>query len=98
PTNNLTGGRLPAQTFQQIMKFAHQGVDLKSMPGVEGSIKINVEDPADGAEPQAGEGGLLAQREVPLSDAMSGYLQGLSQRLGGVAPLTRDPDTVASTR
>ncbi|MEM1376187.1 MAG: PBP1A family penicillin-binding protein [Pseudomonadota bacterium] len=98
PTNNLTGGRLPAQTFQQIMAFAHQGVDLKPMPGVEGSIKIQVQEEDDSGDENTSSEGLAAQRSVPLSDAMSGYLQGLSKRLGNVAPLTRDPDTVASTQ
>ena len=34
-TNNLTGGSTPAQTWQQIMDFAHSGIDLNPMPGVD---------------------------------------------------------------
>ncbi|MEO1701448.1 MAG: PBP1A family penicillin-binding protein [Pseudomonadota bacterium] len=98
PTNNLTGGRLPAQTFQQIMAFAHQGVDLKAMPGVEGSIKIPVNTEEDGSTEESDPSGLLVQRAVPLSDAMSDYLRGLSGRFAAQAPLVRDPGTVASTR
>jgi len=33
-TNNMTGGSLPAMTFKEIMQFAHQGLELKSIPGV----------------------------------------------------------------
>ncbi len=33
-TANLTGGSLPAQTFKEIMQFAHQGLELKPIPGV----------------------------------------------------------------
>ncbi|NJO54483.1 MAG: PBP1A family penicillin-binding protein, partial [Bacteroidales bacterium] len=33
PTNRMTGGSLPAMTWQQIMAYAHQGIDLKTLPG-----------------------------------------------------------------
>jgi penicillin-binding protein 1A len=32
-TNNMTGGSLPARTWHQIMAYAHQGVELKPLPG-----------------------------------------------------------------
>lgn len=32
PTNRLTGGRLPAMTWKEVMTFAHQGVDEKPIP------------------------------------------------------------------
>lgn len=34
PTNRMTGGSLPAMTWRKIMGYAHQGVELKPMPGV----------------------------------------------------------------
>ena len=34
PTNRMTGGSLPAMTWRQIMSYAHQGIELKSIPGV----------------------------------------------------------------
>jgi penicillin-binding protein 1A len=34
PTNRLTGGSLPAQTWHQVMAYAHQGIDIKAIPGV----------------------------------------------------------------
>ncbi len=39
-TNRITGGSLPAQTWQQVMKFAHANVDLKPIPyvGSDGQI------------------------------------------------------------
>ena len=36
PTNRMTGGSLPAMTWKQIMVYAHQGVELKPIPGVGG--------------------------------------------------------------
>jgi penicillin-binding protein 1A len=34
PTNRMTGGSLPAQTWHEIMAYAHQGVELKNLPGL----------------------------------------------------------------
>ena len=34
PTNRMTGGSLPAQTWREIMVAAHQGVEVKEIPGI----------------------------------------------------------------
>jgi penicillin-binding protein 1A len=34
PTNRMTGGSLPAMTWRQVMTYAHQGIDVKSIPGM----------------------------------------------------------------
>ncbi|MDF1601311.1 PBP1A family penicillin-binding protein [Mesorhizobium sp. YIM 152430] len=34
-TNNMTGGSLPAMTWQRLMTYAHQNVELKPIPGIE---------------------------------------------------------------
>ena len=34
PTNRMTGGSLPAMTWRQVMAYAHQGVEVKPIPGV----------------------------------------------------------------
>src|SRR5436853_3013096 len=34
PTNRMTGGSLPAMTWRQIMAYAHQGIEIKNIPGV----------------------------------------------------------------
>jgi penicillin-binding protein 1A len=33
-TNRMTGGSLPAMTWQAIMSYAHQGVELRPIPGL----------------------------------------------------------------
>jgi penicillin-binding protein 1A len=35
PTNDMTGGSLPAMVWQRLMAYAHQNVDLKPIPGIE---------------------------------------------------------------
>ncbi|MGL4285957.1 MAG: transglycosylase domain-containing protein, partial [Phreatobacter sp.] len=34
PTNRMTGGSLPAQTWHDIMVVAHQGVEIREVPGI----------------------------------------------------------------
>ena len=34
PMHQMTGGSLPAQTWHDIMEFAHQGVELRNIPGI----------------------------------------------------------------
>ncbi|MET4196158.1 PBP1A family penicillin-binding protein [Bradyrhizobium sp. LA6.12] len=34
PTNRMTGGSLPAQTWHDIMVTAHQGVEVREIPGI----------------------------------------------------------------
>jgi penicillin-binding protein 1A len=45
-TNRMTGGSLPAMTWHAIMQYAHQGIELKDIPGIQ-------PNPAPGAAPQA---------------------------------------------
>jgi penicillin-binding protein 1A len=40
PTNRMTGGSLPAQTWHEIMVAAHQGVEIKELPGVGAGAKL----------------------------------------------------------
>ena len=40
PTNRMTGGSLPAQTWHDIMVAAHQGVEIKEIPGIGAGQKI----------------------------------------------------------
>jgi penicillin-binding protein 1A len=34
PLNRMTGGSLPAMTWHEIMQYAHQGIELKNLPGL----------------------------------------------------------------
>ncbi|MBR0956247.1 transglycosylase domain-containing protein [Bradyrhizobium japonicum] len=34
PTNRMTGGSLPAQTWHDIMVAAHQGIEVREIPGI----------------------------------------------------------------
>jgi penicillin-binding protein 1A len=34
PTNNMTGGSVPAMVWHEVMSYAHQGLELKPIPGL----------------------------------------------------------------
>ena len=34
PTNRMTGGSIPAMTWHEIMAYAHQGIEMKPIPGL----------------------------------------------------------------
>src|SRR5258708_23491493 len=34
PLNRMPGGSLPAMTWHEIMEYAHQGLELKNLPGL----------------------------------------------------------------
>lgn len=59
PTANMTGGSLPAQTWHDIMEYAHIDIDLKPLYGVEvepakpAAVAANV--PVPKAKPGSGE-------------------------------------------
>lgn len=79
PTNNMTGGSLPAMTFQQIMAFAHLDTDLKPLIGLPETEKP-VRDPrlaevAGAAERQAGE----AARNLRLTPRGKAILNEIEQ-------------------
>lgn len=52
PTNRMTGGSLPAQTWHDIMTAAHQGVEIKELAGVGMGEKLPA---APGARPTGAE-------------------------------------------
>lgn len=74
-TANLTGGRLPAMTWQSIMELAHRDSQPPLMPGVDEAVRDDVELVT--ARDAADEGLDLA---TDLSDSMELTLQGLANR------------------
>lgn len=49
--NNMTGGALPAMTFKRLMDYAHQGMELRPIPGIQNPLPSGSRpQPATGAE------------------------------------------------
>jgi penicillin-binding protein 1A len=112
PTNRMTGGSLPAQTWHDIMVAAHQGVEIKEIAGIGAGQKIaspvaaaaNVASSAPDAKP--GPPPVLTKRgadvlvrvEKMLDEA--GKIAGKTSSSEGIKPLSSDtiafPDSFAS--
>jgi len=65
PMNRMTGGSLPAMTWQKIMSYAHQGIELKSIPGVAPAPKREQPVVADAAAAAAKKPGEAAPPPRP---------------------------------
>ncbi|EKF40626.1 penicillin-binding protein [Nitratireductor indicus C115] len=78
PSRRMTGGSLPAMVWQRLMTYAHQNVELKPMPGIEGPMRI--ENGKSGSDEVAQDGAGSGTDALPLalSARMATFLRGLS--------------------
>ena len=63
PMQRMTGGSLPAMTWRGIMSYAHQGIELKNVPGI-------APNPAPGSVPQAKVAAVAAAGDASLRPAV----------------------------
>jgi penicillin-binding protein 1A len=63
PMQRMTGGSLPAMTWGAIMKYAHQGIELKNIPGV-------APNPPPGSAPQARVAAVASAGDASLRPAV----------------------------
>lgn len=94
PTNRLTGGRLPAQTWQRIMDYAHRNIDLRPLDGVDESIPVESDDQEEIAAFEDVTGS-VSQR-FTLSAESTRFLTGLGARFADFAPMTADEQRIAA--
>jgi penicillin-binding protein 1A len=94
PTNELTGGLLPAMTWQRLMAYAHQNIELKPIPGIADPF-IEPEEVEETDEPagDSAEDAIIAQPERPpvLSPVTVRLLKDLADRFAA-APVLKLPD------
>ncbi|MET0597228.1 MAG: penicillin-binding protein 1A [Mesorhizobium sp.] len=101
PTNDMTGGTLPAMTWQRMMEYAHQNIELKPIPGIENPFL----DPAAVAKAKE-EASKTASAEPPetierppvLSAATTRMLKALSDEFRKAPPiqLPARPETLSA--
>ncbi len=82
PTRRLTGGSLPAQTWREIMTYAHNGIDLKPIPDIDNPFEKPSAN-ATVATAQPGDAGAAADAGGPstLSAATTERLLAIEQLL-----------------
>jgi penicillin-binding protein 1A len=76
PTNNLTGGTLPAITWQKFMAYAHTNIDIQPVFGVDFAIEQPVVAEADPAAVEEE----VVQRPPSLTPAAARKLVDLADR------------------
>ena len=64
PMNNMTGGALPAMTFKRLMDYAHQGMELRPIPGIQNPLPT-------GARPQPSAEVASASTTTPAMPALT---------------------------
>ncbi|RCS23291.1 penicillin-binding protein 1A [Phyllobacterium salinisoli] len=91
PTKDLTGGILPAMTWQRMMNYAHQNIDLKPIPGIDSPFPAPAKVASgkgakDKAAPEEGES--LVERPRALSSGTTKALRELNERFKTAPPLS----------
>jgi len=94
PTRNMTGGSLPAMTWQRLMAYAHQNIDLKPIPFIEKPFLDKPDQPAVAAAPKPGDGAVPApEKPRVLSAATASFLLGLADRFRDAPELAPPANT-----
>ncbi len=88
-TNNMTGGTLPAMTFKKIMDYAHQGIVLKPLPGIDNPFPVQKPQAVAAKKPADGSENTLPPLVRPrtLSVDSTKILRDLGDKLKAAAPL-----------
>ncbi|MGE0501471.1 MAG: transglycosylase domain-containing protein [Rhizobiaceae bacterium] len=97
-TRNMTGGSLPAMTWQRFMAYAHQNIELKPIPGIDAPF---VEEPkvAKAADPaKAAAAAEEIERPPVLSAATTRFLLDLSGQFREARPIEppAEPETLSA--
>jgi penicillin-binding protein 1A len=105
PTNRMTGGSLPAMTWHQIMAYAHQGIEIKPLPGLPAAPTVAAPQvasgPHGGSEPAATRPTMLTKRSMDVLLRVERMMENATRALAD-APATqqgaavRTPDAVVA--
>ncbi|WP_332119538.1 PBP1A family penicillin-binding protein [Azorhizobium caulinodans] len=86
--NKMTGGSLPAMTWQKVMAYAHQGIELKYIPGIGNAPAPKLDQPP---APLVVPGLESAERPITLSPKSAANLARLERLLKEAPPLPARP-------
>jgi penicillin-binding protein 1A len=81
PTRQMTGGSLPARTWHDIMTFAHKGIDLKPIPGIDNPFEKPPAGAAVAAADTASQNAADSGKPATLSAATTEQLLAIEQLL-----------------
>ncbi len=92
PTKEMTGGSLPAMTWQRMMEYAHQNVELRPIPGIdnpflEPDVVAKAKAVAAKAAAGAAPGEPADERPPILSAATTRLLKGMAETFRTAPPM-----------
>ncbi len=97
--NNMTGGALPAMTFKRLMDYAHQGMELRPIPGIQNPLPTGSrpQPTANGAQIASADANALPALTRPrsLSAEATRVLRAVGQQLKEASAPTLSPQKVA---
>jgi penicillin-binding protein 1A len=101
PTRNMTGGSLPAMTWQRLMEYAHKNIDLKPIPGIENPfVDKEIAAKADEAAKREAEKSAAEAIDRPavLSSQTTRFLKEMSARFRAAPPIEppAEPKTLSA--
>ncbi|MDR6755966.1 penicillin-binding protein 1A [Mycoplana sp. BE70] len=95
-TNNMTGGSLPAMTFKRLMDYAHQGIELRPIPGIENPLPGAAPKTATAATAGTAEDALPPLvRPRSLSVGTTRLLRSIARDLRDAKPVSADGHVAA---
>ena len=97
PTNRMTGGSLPAMTWHQIMAYAHQGIEIKNIPGVPAGPtppSTPVASTQKGNEPTAPRPTMLTKRSMDVLLRVEHMMENASRGLAETPTTTQQGASV----
>jgi penicillin-binding protein 1A len=92
----MTGGSLPAMTWQRLMTYAHQNLELKPIPGVEKPFLEEKEGEAEVAVAEEGgeaDGAEAIERPPVMSARTAALLRAMTDLFRAAPRLTAAGDT-----
>lgn len=94
-TNRMTGGSLPAMTWQAIMAYAHQGIELKQIPGLPTTPPPPTATPRSNTPAVAAATGAPALRPTVLTQRGADVLVRIERQMEDAARLLAAPTAVS---
>jgi penicillin-binding protein 1A len=85
-TNRMTGGSLPAMTWHEIMTYAHQGIEIKPLPGLGGSTNPRPPVVSDAAPDTVPRPVQLSRRSADVLVRLERRMENASRALVTVPP------------
>jgi penicillin-binding protein 1A len=87
--NNMTGGALPAMTFKPLMDYAHQGIELRAIPGIDNPLPTGPKTGDVVAQKKGAPENLIAAPVRPrsLSAESTRLLKQVAEKLKNAGPL-----------